>query len=266
MNRCSSNPSGKSRHSTISCSLHHRSTYLALVGLALFFSPLPIFLLLHAWYRTPPALVSLACLAMAIGIGCMMASLRLSLLWRQQLEAVLATGDCSGIGLVLEAMHGYHRWSCSAWVGETERRTQRRVCLHYTDALLTLLPRLQGEDFAFLTADQIDIMGKALYRTDTSLVLALLEALTRHGDARAMRMLQRFVGDKRFSGCQEQVRQAAQECLRTLEDRVQKQADPLFLLRASAASLSGQGSLLRAAPKGSETPVEELLRATTGTE
>lgn len=240
------------------CSLYQRGTFLCYLGFGLFFATLPLFFLLHFWLHNAVA-DFMAMTSQAAGMGCMLYSMRLHLEWRQRLSAVLETFDCSGVGLVLEAMYAYPRWGGYHWAEVKQQQSMRRAHIEYVDALLTLLPRLQAEEWELLTASQVDILLKSLRLTDTYLVLVILEVLSQYGEERVLTAVQRLAEGHDSAEYNVQVRKTAQECLEAVSLRMRSQNSHLSLLRAAAAPQAVSEELLRAAHPAKATKTEELL-------
>jgi HEAT repeat protein len=116
------------------------------------------------------------------------------------------------------------------------------------EALAGRLPRMTGEEYAVLTAQQRHLLRRELQRESVALVLAVLGLLCDYGgpmDLAWVRPLAESAGTTRGAD----VAEAARECLSRLQERVQREKDGRELLRT---------------PKGGGYSSENLLRAAEG--
>lgn len=139
--------------------------------------------------------------------------------------------------------------------------------------LISLLEQVREEDASLFTDEQIrgfcfilNAKNSPVYRkvmgTDYygGMVVALLHAVARIGDSRALEPVQRLATKKRVeSETEARVRGAAEECLPLLQARVDRQKARPNLLSASDPPAS---ELLRAAEEGRVPDPDSLLRAT----
>ena len=128
------------------------------------------------------------------------------------------------------------------------------------ETLLRLLPLLQEGDDIILTERQYRCLTVLiLYTRHADLHLAILQALGKIGDHRAVKLVERLVKKGRTPA----IREEAARILPILQQRQQQGNAPSTLLRASE---SGKEVLLRASEPGMEARSEELLRANIGEE
>ena len=91
-------------------------------------------------------------------------------------------------------------------------------------------------------------------------MVALLEALEKFGDARALPAVQKLATAFVLLPNGKRVQAAARACLPRLRERIQAQETSSTLLRASSAGESSGETLLRPAHGGNTTAPDELLR------
>jgi hypothetical protein len=169
-----------------------------------------------------------------------------------QVEAVrvlAALDDVRVVGPLLEALEWRDLSACTG------------VRTLATRALYRLLPRLQPEHAALLD----DRQRACLYRLlrhhpsddQTELIVALLGAVARVGDARAVASLERMTRDRHGPPPRQRVRLTAQETLAQLRQRLDR--SPGSLLRA--ASDASATDLLRPITTATLQDPQQLLRA-----
>jgi len=146
-------------------------------------------------------------------------------------------------------------------------------------ALIELLPRLQPEDAALLNTAQraklcsvlsipvenplykdVAAVFRPAHDRAVNLRVAILQAFAQVGDERALRIVERLAGAEANTHGERRIREAAQQCLPVLQERVRQLNAPSTLLRASAVAESPD-ILLRPAMEGGATAPGELLRA-----
>lgn len=114
-------------------------------------------------------------------------------------------------------------------------------------ALRRLLPRVRAGDAAYITPDQMAALLSLGFDHTTGLDLkcALLKGLEQIGDERALPMVEYLQTDPSPT-----IREAAQNCLPYLTERMRQARESATLLRASAQN-------------GASTPPDQLLRPAT---
>jgi len=127
-------------------------------------------------------------------------------------------------------------------------------------SLVRLLPLFRASDVALLNARQHDLLDQVLSSGSVGLTLAVLKALEQIGDKRELPLVERLAAGGGLAKREERVRQAAQECLPYLQQRVLGMEANQTLLRASDR-LEASDTLLRAAQNSTATSAEQLLRA-----
>ena len=146
----------------------------------------------------------------------------------------------------------------------TEQTGKQR---HVIAAMCRLLPRVRASDTDLLNRQQRDCLHKLLTRNrlnswtaDKALQIAILKALEQIGDKEALPAVQRLA---KWSSDNE-VRQAANNCLRYLHVRAEEYKRGEHLLRPADARTSAPDVLLRPSTSMTtqqQTPPEQLLRA-----
>ena len=124
--------------------------------------------------------------------------------------------------------------------------------------LISLLPRVRASDAAFIDAEGMAALVALLKVEDDPLLLALLQALEQIGDARAVPGVLALRDSPRVHPA---IRQAAAECLPSLENRVRLSRESATLLRPSSGLNSADAAavLLRPASDAVASP-DNLLR------
>jgi len=184
--------------------------------------------------------------AWLLGIGApvvlgVIAAIFWSLSRTQRAGAELAElDDPESVGPLLEA-YAYCEW---------DRRSGARV----REALIQMLPNVQRGD---LTDGQLKAMARLLTRNQRGLRHAILTALERAGDSRAIPAVRRLTQSR-----DETVRTAAEDCLAVLEVRSAETREQDSLLRPAADS--GEDALLRAARSAQGSAGDTLVRPVTG--
>ena len=139
------------------------------------------------------------------------------------------------------------------------------------ERLTGLLRRLQPEDASALEAHHYDFLNGYLHRQargshsgqrgDKVFLLAVLDAYSRIGDARALQDVERIAeGNMTFFLHDSEVRSAAQRCLPHLQQIAEQIWQQRTLLRSSQAS-SAPNELLRPATATTDPASHQLLRA-----
>jgi hypothetical protein len=135
------------------------------------------------------------------------------------------------------------------------------------EALTSLLPRLRASDASLLNAGQRASLYRILTpghaRSHLDLQLAILQALQQVGDDAAVRPVERLANMFAVTQRQRYLKEAAEECLLFLRERVDLTRASQTLLRASSQADTSPDLLLRAANSGPDIPQEQLLRAST---
>ncbi len=124
-------------------------------------------------------------------------------------------------------------------------------------ALPAVLSQLTPEDFGQQDSEMIPYLCHLLSRSEEPLVLAILEALGKVGDGRAVLPVQRLA----VKGRTERIRAAAASILPVLEQRQKQENDPQVLLRAASQDAAASNVLLRPASSTPATEPQQLLRA-----
>jgi hypothetical protein len=138
-------------------------------------------------------------------------------------------------------------------------RTVRRAA---REALCKVLPTVTQAQYGRLATETIPCLCSVLRDTEEPLALAILNALRLIGGANAIPTVTRLV----MRGQTEKVRQAATLLLPLLQQRREEENIPAVLLRASQASPSSPGILLRSTIGPSKMGEHQLLRAGSGSE
>lgn len=142
-------------------------------------------------------------------------------------------------------------------------------------ALIEYLPQLQVTDAALLKVSDRQHFNYLLERLLTTAewselhhawALAILKAYAQVGDAAAIPVVERIAKHKPRNEKQQQLQQAAQECLPLLRANAGGVDTTQTLLRPSLPDTNTPDTLLRAATFSSPTPEGELLRAANGRE
>jgi len=131
------------------------------------------------------------------------------------------------------------------------------------EALPTLLLSLTPDHYGHLTSDLTPNLCRALRQearkeepTSEAHALALLQALERVGDGRAVEPVQALTNPP----YPERIQREAEKALLILEARRQQENDSKSLLRGAATPETKSGELLRAAVNFAEEKPEQLLR------
>ena len=127
-------------------------------------------------------------------------------------------------------------------------------------ALLCLLPRLQETDADLLTSSQFTHLHRALMSNNPELVLAILGAFEQIGGSQVMPNVQKLAAGLGTAGKEPRIREAAQQTLLRLNQRIESQRAPQILLRAASISDTGGEILLRPAVEATDTSEYVLLR------
>jgi HEAT repeat protein len=155
-------------------------------------------------------------------------------------------------------------------LAETLEWPDRRVQDMAARALVRLLPRLRASDARLLSPTQRGCLYRVLSMRhvgrDSTLVLAILQALQQVGDEAAIPYVQRLARSTTFGPTQRKVRQAAEECLPYLRNSADMQRASQTLLRASAQENVASDALLRPAYTNTTTEPAEMVRALSGLE
>ncbi len=132
-------------------------------------------------------------------------------------------------------------------------------------ALEAVLPALTTAHYGQTQAETTPALCRVLEQTafrangvSEALPLALVEALGRAGDGRALAMVARVASEAQWG----HVREAAERVLPVLRERQRQETDSGTLLRGSAPNAGASDTLLRPAGSSSDTTApEQLLRA-----
>lgn len=151
--------------------------------------------------------------------------------------------------------------------------------------LLTLLPTLYAGDAFLLKRTQREILlqqlallpsnkkyrarsralSRAAYRREMDLRLAILKSLEQVGGEQELPVVERLAQGSPFPPSKqrvpEELRQAALQCLPSLQARAADQRAHTQLLRASNLPAASSADLLRPAAAGASSPSDQLLRA-----
>ncbi|HLJ54893.1 MAG TPA: hypothetical protein VKT77_07605 [Chthonomonadaceae bacterium] len=137
-------------------------------------------------------------------------------------------------------------------------------------SLVSLLPDLTQDNAGMLTADQRVCLRDILSGARTmgarrearlGLRLAVLQALTRIGDAQSLPIVRRLAHGNGLGVAPSPITQEARCCLSLLEQNIAIALSHATLLRASAPQPAGPDSLLRAAAPSTSNACDGLLRA-----
>ncbi|HLV81998.1 MAG TPA: hypothetical protein VKT32_17040 [Chthonomonadaceae bacterium] len=137
-------------------------------------------------------------------------------------------------------------------------------CLNFTDgparlavskALTRSLSYFTSEDASQIGPRQRERLCRLLTEATTEQSLAILKALERIGDKAALPYVQRLT-----TASDAALREAAEECLFSLQQSVEQQSIRQTLLRPSDAVEAKPETLLRPASKASEIVPQQLLR------
>jgi hypothetical protein len=127
--------------------------------------------------------------------------------------------------------------------------------------LIQILPEMQSDEGAALTAPQWRKLCEALRSNDECLIRATLKALKVAGNADALLPVRAIAEGKSPAGQNEALRNLARECLSALEERAAQAKNISTLLRATNAPALPGDTLLRPVSASVDTPPEQLLRA-----
>ena len=132
------------------------------------------------------------------------------------------------------------------------------------DALILLLPRLQFSNAGLLSAEQRDVLNRALPKAvtkgDRALSLAILQAYQQVGSEKEAAVVERLATGS-VAAYDSELRQAAQDCLPYLRDSIARRKESHVLLRASQAEDARPETLLRPASyAANQNDAQELLR------
>jgi hypothetical protein len=132
------------------------------------------------------------------------------------------------------------------------------------DNLQRLLPRLNTDTAFLLESSHREALRKMLgspsMETREELLIAAIQALGQMGDSTVLRSVQRLAKSNR----QERVREAAEQCIRKIQELQSQDQARQTLLRGAGAPLSSGETLLRAAQEAGETKPDHLLRPASG--
>ncbi len=124
-------------------------------------------------------------------------------------------------------------------------------------SLSELLPQLQHSDAGLLNEQQQTLLCQSLNNKNTEWIRTVLKALEQIGDSKAVPYVESLA---MASTTEPETREAAQECLLYLKQRLEQQQASQSLLRPSASS-SRPDMLLRAATIPDAIEPNQLLRA-----
>src|SRR5262249_8359417 len=126
-------------------------------------------------------------------------------------------------------------------------------------SLQRLLPLLTSGHYGQLGPQTVPDLCRSLeyYANSAPFCLAILDALIKVGDGRAIKTVQKIADETPFST----VRAAAQNLLPILYERQRQEAEPQMLLRATQAPQTPSEQLLRPSQEKQEADAEVLLRA-----
>ena len=168
---------------------------------------------------------------------------------KEAAEKLAQFGDVRAVGLLTEALES----------NDAQLVTAAR------DALIRLLPRLQFSDANLLSAEQRDILNRALpsaiTQEDRNLSLATLKAYEQIGSENEEVAVEKLAASS-VAAYDSALRQAAQDCLPYLRASVARRKESASLLRASQAENVRPETLLRpAAYAANSNDAQELLRS-----
>jgi hypothetical protein len=196
--------------------------------------------------------------------------------YAKKTEALARGHDIQRVGALVDRLH-------------TERRMGILTHNELRQALLRLLPRLKASDANLLTVSQKGRLARHLaqlvrFQHDKEFQIVLLRAFEQIGDAQAIPIVESIIqrrpwgigsidvtgwtrGQQRPKrAVQDNVRDAAVECLPFLRQRVQEQSIRSTLLRATGQSEETGGQLLRPAEGTTGVGTHDLLRAAPASE
>lgn len=190
-----------------------------------------------------------------------------------QAFSALRGGSMLKEGVRIEAAIALQRMRAPESVGPLAKAvmdTNPNVYRAAAYALGETLPALTEEHYGQLGADAVPNMCRILgikglisdAAYEEPFYLALLDALEKVGDGRAVRYVERV----RQNGWTAELRSAAERVLPTLLARREKEDDFGMLLRGSTLPLEPAESLLRPASAHAENAPEQLLRPVDGKE
>lgn len=133
-----------------------------------------------------------------------------------------------------------------------------------SSALQDILPQLQASDDHLLNVEQrgrlYNVLKRARFKQDALLMIAILKALEQIGDEKALPAVENLAKIESCNGMEPLVKEAAQECLPALTERVERQRRAQTLLRPAAAPDNPAELLLRPAPGAAPADPDRLLR------
>jgi hypothetical protein len=146
---------------------------------------------------------------------------------------------------------------------------ERNVRTPVRRSLQRLLPRLRSSDAHLLNAGQRGVLRRSIgwplirrvKADDADFVMAVLKGLEQVGDESFLDTVRKLAEGHGY-GMAAPVRQAAEECLPFLLQRIENDRMSQNLLRAAAPTSASSDTLLRAAGAGAGSAPAELLRAT----
>jgi hypothetical protein len=200
-------------------------------------------------YEGTLILLSVSCLAMAVGLATYMPIAAHKILY----DILTKTHDTRLIGPLLMMLLPDPVAGTSALI-DLQDPSRRAL----SGALKVLLPSVRQD--TILTKDQMQVLLSLLDRPyqDVPLTLAILKALEQIGDESAIPVVERLADEWRHNP---KVTQAAQECLPSLQKRVEETKHARTLLRASSNGESVPTEmLLRPAVNATPDGPDQLLR------
>ncbi len=145
--------------------------------------------------------------------------------------------------------------------------------LAVAEPLTRLLPRLKADDAVSLDSSRRAALHRILYHMSEScdywrpkaqyvnFILAILKALEQVGYASSLDCVRRLTEKEPVGPTEIRIREAAQECLTSLQARLDRKYDHRTLLCAATTPAPDPGSLLRPAAGTQEADPQQLLRA-----
>jgi hypothetical protein len=130
-------------------------------------------------------------------------------------------------------------------------------------AIIAILPELKAEDAPLLAHRHRVCLHRALRGSNSELIQAILHALEQVGDPTAIPYVKRLIPCPVWIWDSDRIEEAAQQCLRVLQERAAQRQVRHTLLRPAAASAATEEVLLRPAQAVSSIDSQQLLRAET---
>lgn len=130
-----------------------------------------------------------------------------------------------------------------------------------SDSLIAELARLQASDGLLLTARQRVWLCRALHGSHSELILAIVRAFERIGDAKAIPHVKRLTNCPVWLAEYDRIQEAARHCLPILQARAAEAQTARTYLRAATPPAAPEKVLLRPAPHEESASSALLVRA-----